>query len=87
MLNKALSAICLSIDRDRHRDTGTHFRLVFKTFRQNPPFAKDGYFGDNRVWFAKWQLKANTNRLNLYTGVFGRAVRVVGIEVPGEIAA
>lgn len=32
MLNKALSAICLGIDRDRHRDTGTHFRLVFKTF-------------------------------------------------------
>lgn len=61
--------------------------MSLKLFRQNHPFAKDCYFADNRVWFAKWQLKANTNRLNLYTGVFGRAVRVVGIEVPGEIAA
>lgn len=41
----------------------------------------------NRVQFAKWQLKANTDRLNLRTGVFGSATCVVGVKVSGEIAA
>ena len=31
------------------------------------------YYADNRVGSAKWQLKANTEHLNLRTGVFGRA--------------
>lgn len=53
-----------------------HFRVVSSaklSCTQSLTCQAPAYYVDNRVGFAKWQLKANTEHLNLRTGVFGRA--------------
>lgn len=60
----------------RHVNTAReHFSCLVNFSVRSQSFAKSCYYVDSTVWFAKWQLKANTKHLNLWTGVFGSGTR------------
>lgn len=62
-------------------------RLVNFSGRNRWSLAKSYNYVDNRVCFSKWQLKANTEHLNLRTGAVWQSRTAAGVKVSGEIAA